>query len=124
MKRIKDFNFVSGRKYDGMMGRCYRPKDISFKSYGKVGIRVCEAWIKNIESFRMWLRCHLMNVGIKEEDFIKNSKSYQLDRIEPIGHYTPDNCRITKPQLNSRNKKQSKGRTIISAEGTEIKFGE
>lgn len=54
-------------------------------------------------------------------EFENDPKRYTLDRINPDGHYTPDNCRIVSPQENSRNKRQA-FKKIVSAEGEEFIF--
>jgi len=117
MKKTKSFNYVVGRKYDGMMGRCYRESDRSYANYGGRGIGVCSKWIEDINNFKVWLMAELFKNGIMEVEFVKNSKIYQLDRIDVNGHYIPENCRIVNPQQNSRNK-QTGMRTVRSAEGT------
>lgn len=122
MAKEKDFKYVSGKKYDGMMGRCYRESDRSYSRYGERGIKVCASWIKDINIFRLWLLSELDRNNISIELFISNSKSYQLDRINTDGHYSPDNCRIVTPQVNARNKERTKGQKIISAEGEEIEI--
>ncbi len=122
MKRVKDFNYISGKKYDGMMSRCYREKDSSFKTYGKRSIRVCSAWIKSIYEFRAWLRIELARLNITEHEFAENSGYWQLDRINPDVGYSPENCRIVDAQTNARNKHITKGRKIISLEGKEHVF--
>ena len=113
--KIKDFNHYSGKRYDGMMGRCYRETDKSYPRYGLRGIRVCKDWILDITSFRTWLLAEISRCGITVEDFVSKSNHYQLDRINPDGHYTPQNCRLTTRQTNSRNKRGLKD-LIISAE--------
>jgi hypothetical protein len=120
--RKKDYNYYSNKKYDGMMGRCYRPSDKSYKTYGARGIKVCSAWIKDINQFRVWLLEMLNALDVSVEDFIKNPGNYQLDRIDPDGHYTPANCRISSPQNNTRNRRITKGKTIQSAEGDIYEF--
>lgn len=122
MPRLKTFSSVAGRKYDGMMGRCYREKDISYKNYGAKGIRVCSAWIENIESFKLWLLNELSANKISLEDFVKGSNIYQLDRIDVKGSYEPTNCRIVNPQTNSRNRNATNKRKIVSSEGNEHYF--
>jgi hypothetical protein len=122
--RKKDFKYLVGKRYDGMMGRCYRESDRSYKSYGAKGIRVAESWIRDINCFTLWLIEELKNVEITIEEFTKNSRSIQLDRIDPRGHYTPINCRLVSPQANNRNRILNKGKTIVSAEGTIVKFGD
>lgn len=122
--RAKTLIYVTGKKYDGMMSRCYREKDPSYKNYGAKNIRVCKEWITSIESFRTWITAELATGGVDESDFINNSNKYQLDRIDPKGHYTPENCRLVDPQANVRNRFLTKGKQIISAEGDIITFGE
>lgn len=120
----KDFIYYSGKKYDGMMGRCYRTSDKSYKTYGSQGIRVCSEWIRNIESYRLWLLAELKKENISVEQFVKDASKMQVDRIDPKGHYTPENCRLSSPQLNMRNRSVSKGKLITSAEGETFTFGE
>lgn len=119
MSRVKSYMHVSGKKYDGMMGRCYRGSDASYDSYGGRGIRVCKEWLIDIESFRSWLRAEVANVGLSLEEFVANSRRYQLDRIDVNGHYTPTNCRLATIQENSRNKRTGR-RVLISAEGEQV----
>lgn len=108
-----------GKKYDTMMGRCYREADPSFKNYGAKGIRVCADWIKDIRKFREWYLGQLEQHGWVEK-FLAAPQDYQLDRIDPKGHYTPENCRIVSPQENSRNTASRKKRPVVSAEGETI----
>lgn len=119
-KRTKDFNYFSGKKYDGMMGRCYREKNKSYKSHGSRGIKVCKDWILDINKFRAWMISELDNLGISIEDFVLNKNRLQLDRIDVDGHYTPLNCRLVSPQKNARNKRTKVVKTIITAEGEEV----
>jgi len=116
----KHFGYVSLKKYDGMMGRCYREKDASYSNYGARGIRVAKEWILDINNFRSWLLLELDRLEINVEEFINNSSQYQLDRIDRSGHYTPNNCRLVSPQVNGRNRNSRKLDIIISAEGEEI----
>ena len=120
MPKKKHLNYFAGKKYDGMMGRCYRETDTSYKNYGGKGIRVCSSWIKEIKKFREWFRKELENKNISEEDFVLNSRIYQLDRIDAFGHYSPENCRIVSAQENSRNQRNRKFVKIKSAEGEVI----
>lgn len=122
MGKKKDTNYYLNKKYDGMMGRCYRESDRSFKNYGAAGVRVCSEWIENINNFKKWIRSELARLNISEDFFTTNSKVIQLDRIDPGGHYTPDNCRLVSPQKNMRNTKRNKGKVIVSAEGKKYVF--
>lgn len=120
VKKPKTFAYVCGKKYDGFMGRCYRPRDISYKNYGAKDIRVCSEWIKSIDSFRKWVRKELKVLNISDADFILNSSKYQIDRIDGKGHYSPNNCPFSSPLVNGRNKTNRMNRFLTSAEGEEI----
>ena len=119
--RKKDFTYVSGKKYDLMMGRCYREKDKSYPYYGERGIRVCSNWIEDINNFRQWILNYLKNNNIDIDEFILKSKYYQLDRIDSNGHYTPENCKFSSPQQNTRNRRGN-DKKIISCEGIEFTY--
>jgi hypothetical protein len=117
--RPKDFRYYMGRKYDGMMGRCYREKDHGYKNYGGRGIRICSAWIKDIRSYEEWFTRELLKHATVE-DFLKYPKDFQVDRIDNNGHYEPSNCRVVSAQENNRNKRSRQRRVIVSSEGEEI----
>lgn len=121
-KRTKDFNYYAGKKYDGMMGRCYRPSDRSYFNYGGRGIKVCSDWIKDINNFKSWLLGQIELLGIDIEYFVQNSNKLQLDRIDSESHYTPTNCRLINPQTNMRNRRCRvlNKKVLISAEGEKI----
>lgn len=121
MKKTKSFVSVVGKKYDGMMGRCYRESDRSYKNYGLRNIKVCFEWIEDIREFRKWISNEIAILGISEKDFVDNSSQYQLDRRDNDGHYTPENCRIVTPQNNTRNRGGTT-RQIYSSEGKLIEF--
>ena len=120
MPRVRDFDYVAGKKYDSMMGRCYRESDRSFKHYNRLGIKVCTVWIKDVNVFRQWFREQLQKQDIPEHLFIAHPGSYQLDRkAGGSSHYTPDNCQFLSAQANARNKANVR-RIFTSAEGDEV----
>ncbi len=119
---MKTFIYVTGKKYDGMMGRCYRPTDRSYHRYGERGIKVCSEWIKDINSFRQWVELELQELGISKDEFVANPRQFQLDRINTDSDYTPGNCRLASPQLNGRNK-SGLLKQVVSAEGEIIELG-
>jgi S-adenosylmethionine decarboxylase proenzyme len=80
------------RSYTSMMSRCYRPDNSSYKRYGGVGITVCDRW-KN--SFSLFL-----------EDMGERPKGKTLDRKNPFGNYSPENCRWATPEEQEKNKKR------------------
>lgn len=74
-----------------MNKRCTDPRNRSYSLYGEKGIRVCDEW----ESLQVFINWALQN-GYKED--------LTIDRIDPTGNYTPDNCRWTDYTTQNRNK--------------------
>lgn len=62
-----------------MKGRCYQPRNASYKNYGARGIQVCEQWLTSFATF-------LADMG-------ERPQGQCLDRKDPDQNYTPDNCR-------------------------------
>jgi hypothetical protein len=118
----KDFGYVTRKKYDGMIGRCYRANNKDYANYGGRGIRMCSAWIKNMNTFRDWILAELIRINVDVDTFVANSSKFQLDRIDCDGNYTPENCRLIDPQTNVRNQRRIKHRKVLSAEGEEIEI--
>lgn len=67
------------QSYSHMLQRCLNPWNEAYPHYGGKGITVHEAW-KNFYQF-------IADVGFRP------SIHHSLDRIDPAGNYTPDNCR-------------------------------
>lgn len=76
-----------------MRYRCEKPTCSCYEKYGAKGIRVCPEWATSFESFRDWSYAH----GYAD--------NLTIDRIDPKGGYTPDNCRWVdqKTQQNNRS---------------------
>lgn len=66
--------------WKSMRTRCYDPDTHNFKNYGGRGIRICDRWNESFWNF-------------VEDMGPKPSPVHSLDRIDPDGHYGPDNCR-------------------------------
>lgn len=79
--------------WKGMRNRCLRPSQPSYKHYGGRGIRICEAW-NRFRPFMEWSLAH----GYSDD--------LSIDRIDPNGHYEPENCRWASWIVQSRNKRQ------------------
>jgi hypothetical protein len=74
-------NIGSSRTYNSwsmMKARCQRPNATGYSYYGGRGVIVCERWHK-FENF-------LADMGERPD-------GKTLDRINPYGNYTPDNCK-------------------------------
>jgi len=81
----------------GMIGRCYYPKNDSYRYYGKRGIQVCLEWKNDYSSFKKWAL----------------SNGYQnnltIDRINNNGHYEPSNCQWLTRAENARKGNRQRG---------------
>ncbi len=73
-KQIKEY-----RIWKAMKSRCYAPKSTK-GNYKKYGINVCDRWMHSFDNF-------MEDMGQMPSD------EYSIDRIDPHGDYTPDNCR-------------------------------
>lgn len=76
----------------GMKTRCSNPNDSHYKWYGAKGVKVCSEWASpdGVQSFIEWA---LQN-GYADD--------LTIDRIDPCGDYSPDNCRWVPASENSR----------------------
>lgn len=85
----------------GMMSRCYKKEDISYKNYGGRGITVCDKW-------------HYLPNFI--EDMSPKPEGCTLDRIDNSKGYSPDNCKwstYSDQSINRRKRKNKSGYTGV-----------
>lgn len=70
-----------------------------YSNYDRLDIKMCDEWKNDFMSFYNWA----INNGYKEEKLPNGRNKLTIDRINPYGDYTPDNCRwITiQEQLNN-----------------------
>lgn len=81
-----------------MRNRCYRPEVRGFARYGGKGITVCDRWRFSFTNF-------LADMGERPD-------GHQLDRIDPTGNYSPDNCRWVDLETQANNKTRIKHVTL------------
>lgn len=75
-----------------MISRCYNSNNTSYKNYGGSGVSVCARWKTSFEKF-------YTDMGNRP------SARHSLDRIDPYGDYSKENCRWATPDTQSRNKR-------------------
>lgn len=80
-----------------MMARCYNKNNQDYYNYGARGIKVCDEWLADRNTFCEW---SLLN-GFEE------GKDLSIDRIDSSKDYSPENCRwankVTQGQNTRRN---------------------
>lgn len=88
--------------YHAMRQRCYNPNERFFARYGGRGIKVCDEWLNDFQTFASWARSHGYADGLS------------IDRIDNDGDYTPENCRWVDQRTQNRNNSRN---TVIEFRG-------
>lgn len=96
--------------YTGIMTRCYNPNCRSYKNYGAKGIYVCDEWRSSYPAFVEWC----IEKGY-EHDLLPNGRNrLSIDRIDPNGPYSPENCRFVTSLEQANNKTTTRYITLNS----------
>ena len=74
-----------------MKGRCYNSKSREYVRYGKKGVTVCEEWRDSSKAFISWA----LTFG--------DTSKLSLDRVDPYGNYSPENCRWETKSVQAQN---------------------
>lgn len=83
------------RLWHNMMKRCYDPTVDSYPSYGGRGITVCSTWHDDPMAFALWGETQ------------PGHEVLSLDRKDPNGPYSPENCRFLSVKDQARNRRSN-----------------
>lgn len=96
------------RVWKGMKQRCKNKNNRSFKTYGGIGVSVCQEWDESYEKFRDWALKHGYD---PKADY----GTCTIDRINPYGNYEPSNCRWISNAEQQKNKRKDWDRRMGNA---------
>ena len=88
--------------WNKMKARCLRASNPSYHRYGGRGIKVCDEWKDNFETFKDWA----LRSGYND--------TLTLDRIDVNGDYEPTNCRWTTIKVQENNRTDN---VVVKYEG-------
>lgn len=92
--------------WKSMKQRCYDEKCASYPRYGGKGVKVCDRWLEDFEAF-------VKDMGTRPNGF-------SLDRIDPEGDYTPENCRWANALTQGQNKRKGGKMRFYEWNGEEL----
>lgn len=82
-----------------MRERCSNPAHPFYKNYGGKGVVICPEW-DDFLPFKSWSEAN----GWRDIPDVPRGDRMSIDRIDPAGDYSPDNCRWVAHRVNASRK--------------------
>lgn len=92
--------------WNEMKQRCFNENSTAYINYGGRGIKVCDEWANDFESFYSWSIDNGYMHGLS------------IDRINNDGDYEPSNCRWVIDSIQANNKRTNKKYSLDGDEHT------
>ena len=83
-------------RWEGIKKRCYCSTSKTYKDYGGRGIKMCDEWRDDYNSFKSWALAN----GFESH--------LTIERIDVNGDYCPSNCCWIPKSQQSRNRRNSR----------------
>lgn len=104
-----------------MIDRCYCETNTQYKSYGFIGVQVCDEWRNDFKAYYDWCLSNGWVHGLEVDKDIKYKEKY---KTETGKLYSPEFCSIVTTKTNCRNRKSNvfithNGMTLCVAEWAE-----
>lgn len=100
------------RIYKTIKTRCYNSNSKSYNDYGGRGVKVCNEWLNDFNTFYDWAMSNGYNDNLT------------IDRIDVNGDYEPSNCRWATPKQQANNTRRNNYITYKNKTYTITQWGE